>query len=102
MFIDDILNYLKTTHHLRTILEIMRKNELYAKLTKCEFWLEQVAFLGHVVSIEGVSVDPQKIEAIMKWPTPKNPLEVRSFLGLVGYYHRFFRTSQRSPPCSPT
>jgi len=68
VFIDDILIYSRTpedhTHHLRTALEVLRKNELYAKLTKCEFWLRKVAFLGHVISNEGVSVDPQKIEAV--------------------------------------
>jgi len=93
VFIDDILIYSKTledhTHHLRTVLEILRKNESHAKLMKHEFWLGQVASLGHVVSNEGVSVDPQRIEAIIKWPNPKNPMKVMSFLGLVGYYCRF-------------
>jgi len=68
---------------------MLRKNELYAKFSKCEFWLEKVAFQGHVVSSEGVSVDPQKIKAVTNWPRPKNPTEVRSFLGLAGYYRRF-------------
>jgi len=93
VFIDDILIYSRTledhTHHLRTALEVLRKNELYNKLSKCEFWLRKVAFLGHVVSNKGVSVDPQKIEAVSNWPRPKNPTEVRSFLGLAEYYHRF-------------
>ena len=93
VFIDNILIYSKTlgdhTHHLRTVLEILRKNELYAKLTKCEFLLGQVVFLEHVISNEGVSVDPQKIEAITKCPTPKNLAEGRSFLRLVRYYCRF-------------
>ena len=62
---------------------------MYAKLSKCEFWLRKVVFLGHIVSNEGVSVDPQKIEAVSNWPRPKNPTEVRSFLGLAGYYRRF-------------
>jgi len=62
---------------------------LYAKFSKCKFWLSKVAFLGHIVSNEGVSVDLQKIEAVMNWSRPKNPTEVRSFLGLAGYYHRF-------------
>jgi len=88
VFIDDKLIYTKTpedhTHHLRTSLEIRRKNKLYAKLTKCEFWLGQVKFLGHVVPNEGVSMGPQKIEATTKWPTPNNLTEVRSFLGLLG------------------
>ncbi|GAV67441.1 hypothetical protein CFOL_v3_10946, partial [Cephalotus follicularis] len=67
----------------------MRKNQLYAKLSKCEFWLEQVAFLGHVVTAEGICVDPAKVEAITKWPRPTTVTEVRSFLGLAGYYRRF-------------
>jgi len=93
VFIDDILIYSRTleehTYHLRILLEVLRKNELYAKLKKCKFCLDQVSFLGRIVSNEKVSMDPQKIEAIMKWPRPKNPMEVRSFLGLAGYYHRF-------------
>ena len=68
VFIDDILIYSRTqeeyTHHLRTVLEVLRKNELYAKFSKCEFWLNKVAFLGHIVSNKGVFVDPQKIEAV--------------------------------------
>ena len=63
---------------------MLRENELYAKLEKCEFWLGQVAFLGHVVSNEGVFADPQKIEAITKWQRPKNVMKVRSFLVLAG------------------
>jgi len=93
VFIDDILGYSKTleeqAQHLKTILEVLRKDKLYSKLKKCEFWLEKVAFLGHIVSKEGLSVDPQKVEAVTNWPTPKNATEVRSFLGLVGYYWRF-------------
>ena len=68
---------------------MLRRNELYAKFSKCEFWLAKVAFLGHVVFSEGVSVDPQKIEAVVNWPRPKNPTEIRNFLGLAGYYRRF-------------
>jgi len=95
VFIDDIPIYSKTseehTHHLRTILEVLQRNELYAKFLKCQFWLSKVAFLGHVVSNEGVSVDPQKIEVVTDWPRPKNPTEVTSFLGLVGYCRRFIQ-----------
>jgi len=64
---------------------------LYAKLKKCEFWLEEVVFLGHVVCKEGIKVDPQKIRAIVDWPRPTNVTEVRSFLGLAGYYRRFIK-----------
>jgi len=68
---------------------VLRKNELYAKLKKCEFWLGQVAFFMYVVSNKGVSVDPQKIKSITKWPRSKNSVKVRSLLRLVGYYHWF-------------
>jgi len=75
--------------HKRKVLEVLRRNELYAKLTKCEFWLGKVVFLGDVVSNEGISVDPQKIEVVPQWPRCKNVTEVRSFLGFATYYHKF-------------
>ncbi|XP_028060682.1 uncharacterized protein LOC114264273 [Camellia sinensis] len=77
--------------HLRIILQILIGKKLYAKLKKCEFWLHEVVFLGHVINKEGVSVDLQKIEAIVNWPTPTSVIEVRSFLGLAGYYGRFVK-----------
>jgi len=93
IFIDDILvyspDYNAHAEHLRTILTILRDHQLYAKFTKCEFWLERISFLGHVVSKEGISVDPAKVEAILSWQPPRNVSEIRSFLGLVGYYCRF-------------
>ena len=93
IFIDDILVYSKSKEeheeHLCTVLGILRKDKLYAKFFKCEFWLEQVAFLSHVVSAEGIKVDPAKVEAITKWPRPTTVTEVRSFLGLAGYYRHF-------------
>jgi len=93
VFIDDILIYSRTpedhTQHLWIALEVLRKNELYAKLSKCEFWLRKVAFLGHLVSSEGVSADPQKIKVVSNWPRPKNPIGVRNFLDLAGYQRRF-------------
>ena len=93
VFIDDILVYSKTEEehkeHLRVVLEVLRRQKLYAKFKKCEFWLEKVAFLGHVVSKEGISVDPAKIEAIVNWERPTTVTEIRSFLGLAGYYRRF-------------
>lgn len=95
VFIDDILIYSKDREehekHLRTALQIFREKKLYAKLSKCEFWLDSVAFLGHVIDKNGVSVDPQKIEAVVDWPRPTNVTEVRSFLGLAGYYRRFVK-----------
>ncbi|KAJ3707978.1 hypothetical protein LUZ61_011683 [Rhynchospora tenuis] len=93
VFIDDILIYSKSMEeheeHLRTVLERLRQHKLYAKLSKCEFWLEQVAFLGHIISGKGLAVDPDKIKAVMEWSPPKTVTEVRSFLGLAGYYRRF-------------
>ncbi|KAD4584874.1 hypothetical protein E3N88_22475 [Mikania micrantha] len=93
VFIDDILIYSKTKteheQHLRKILELLKEEKLYAKFSKCEFWLREVQFLGHVVNSEGIHVDPAKIEAIKNWDTPKTPTEIRSFLGLAGYYRRF-------------
>ncbi|XP_035834062.1 uncharacterized protein LOC110881072 [Helianthus annuus] len=95
VFIDNILVYSrsKTEHmrHLREVLEVLRKEKLYAKFSKCAFWLHEVQFLGHVINSEGVLVDPSKIEAVMKWVSPKTPTEVRSFLGLAGYYRRFIQ-----------
>ncbi|KAL2226202.1 UNVERIFIED_CONTAM: Transposon Tf2-12 polyprotein [Sesamum indicum] len=93
VFIDDILVYSKDRdeheQHLRIVLQILKEKELYAKLSKCEFWVNQVVFLGHVVSGDGVMPDPSKVKAIMEWRVPKNATEVRSFLGLAGYYRRF-------------
>jgi hypothetical protein len=93
VFIDDILVYSKNKHeheeHLRLILELLKKEKLYAKFSKCEFWLKEVQFLGHVISNRGIHVDPIKIEAVKSWLAPKTPTEIRSFLGLAGYYRRF-------------
>ena len=93
VFIDDILVYSGSSEehaeHLRKVLKILRERQLYAKFSKCQFWLDKVAFLGHVISAEGISVDPQKIEAIVNWKPPTNVYEVRSFLGLAGYYRKF-------------
>ena len=93
VFIDDILVYSGSpeehAEHLRTVLQILRECQLYAKFSKCHFWLDKVAFLGHVISTEGISVDPQKIEAIVNWKPLTNVSEVCSFLGLAGYYRKF-------------
>ena len=99
VFIDDILVYSKDRDehekHLRLVLQTLRENTLYAKLSKCVFWLEKVSFLGHFVSKEGVSVDPAKIEAVRSWSSPKNVIEVRSFLGLAGYYRHVVKDFSR-------
>ncbi|GJT54107.1 putative reverse transcriptase domain-containing protein [Tanacetum coccineum] len=85
------LNRNKQEHkeHLKIILELLKKEELYAKFSKCEFWIPKVQFLGHVIDSEGIHVDPAKIESIKDWTSPKSPTEIRQFLGLAGYYRRF-------------
>ena len=93
VFIDDILVYSKDAqeheHHLRIVLQILRENQLFSKLSKCDFWLKEVSFLGLIVFSKGIRVDPVKIEAVMDWKPPRNVTEVRSILGLTGYYRRF-------------
>nr|GEW17927.1 RNA-directed DNA polymerase homolog [Tanacetum cinerariifolium] len=93
VFIDDIHIYLKDEkeheEHLKAILELLKKEELYAKFSKCGFWIPKVQFLGHVIDSHGIHVDPAKIESVKAWASPKSPTEIRQFLGLAGYYRRF-------------
>ncbi|GJU67384.1 putative reverse transcriptase domain-containing protein [Tanacetum coccineum] len=93
VFIDDILIYSKSEEehevHLKTILDLLKKEKLYAKFSKCEFWLKEVQFLGHVVNRDGIHVDPSKVESVKNWKIPESSTEIRSFLGLAGYYRRF-------------
>nr|GEU31803.1 hypothetical protein [Tanacetum cinerariifolium] len=93
VFIDDILIYSKNKkehkEYLKAILELLKKEKLYAKFSKCEFWIPKVQFLSHVIDSRGIHVDPAKIESIKNWASPKKPTEIRQFLGLAGYYQRF-------------
>jgi hypothetical protein len=72
--------------HLRLVLQKLRENQLYAKLSKCEFWLKEVSFLDHIISEGGISVDPSKVKSVLSWNPPQNVSDIRSFLGLAGYY----------------
>jgi hypothetical protein len=93
IFLDDILIYSKSEeeheHDLRMVLQVLREHQLYAKLSKCSFYDKHIHYLGHIISKDGIEVDPEKIEAIREWSMPKNVIEVRSFMGLAGYYRRF-------------
>jgi hypothetical protein len=93
VFIDDILIYSRSAEeheqHLRVILNKLLAHELYAKFNKCEFWLQEVTFLGHIITTEGVKVDSEKVKATSEWKQPTNVIEVHSFLGLASYYRRF-------------
>jgi hypothetical protein len=95
ILINDFLIFSKTKEvhkkHLRLVLEKLRSIKLYAKFSKCEFWLTKVAFLGHVISTGGVSVNPTKVKDVLNWMPPMNASEIQSFLGLAGYYRRFIK-----------
>jgi hypothetical protein len=93
VFINDILVYSRSGEehegHLHLVLQKLRDHKLYAKLSKCEFWLKQAAFLGHVISKGGISIDPSKVQDVLSWKTPTSVNDIQRFLGLAGYYQRF-------------
>jgi hypothetical protein len=93
VFIDDILVFSRSEEdhkeHLRLVLQKLREHHLYAKFSKCAFWLKEVSFLGHIIIDGGIAVDPSKVRNVLNWSSPKNVPKIRSFLGLVGYYRRF-------------
>jgi hypothetical protein len=95
VFIDDILIYSRTTEehdeHLRLVLQCLQEHKLYGKLSKCSFYQSRIHYIGHVISGEGIAMDPAKVEASMEWPAPTNITEVSSFMGLEGYYRRFVK-----------
>jgi hypothetical protein len=98
VFVDDILVYSRSEEeheeHLHLALQKLRENRLYAKLSKCEFWMKQVAFLGHFILKGGISVDPSRVQDVLSWNAPMSVGNIQSFLGLAGYYRRIFKNKQ--------
>jgi hypothetical protein len=98
VFIDDILVYSRSEEehkeHLHLALQKLQEHKLYAKLSKCKYWMKQVAFLGHIISKGGISVDPSKVQDILSWNAPTSVCDIQNFLGLAGYYRRIFKDKQ--------
>jgi hypothetical protein len=98
VFIDDILVYSRSEEehegHLHLASQKLREHRLYSKLSKCEFWMKQVAFSGHIISKGGISVDPSKVQDVLSWNAPTSVSDLQSFLGLAGYYRRIFKDKQ--------
>jgi hypothetical protein len=101
IFIDDILIYSKSEEeheqHLKIVLQTLCEHKLYAKFDKCDFYQKKIQYLGHVISEEGIAVDPKKIKAIMEWHVPKNVADIRSFMGITGYYRWFIEGFSKIP-----
>ena len=93
VFVDDVLTYSRSEEeheqHVRAVLQTLREHRLFAKFSKCDFWLERVQFLGHVISGEGIQLDPAKVETVVSWQRPRNATDIHSFLGLAIYYKHF-------------
>jgi len=93
VFINDILIYSRNqeehAEHLRLVLGVLREKQIYVKLSKCEFWMDEVQFLGHVIFAQGIAMDPAKVDSVVKWGSPKSTIGIKSFVGLAGYYRRF-------------
>ncbi|WMV13580.1 hypothetical protein MTR67_006965 [Solanum verrucosum] len=106
VFIDDILIYSRSESlhidHLRIVLQMLKEQQLFAKISKCEFWIRSVAFLGHMVSSKGIDVDPKKTDAFKSWPRTLSPSDISSFLGLFGYYRQFVERFSSIASPSPT
>ena len=103
VFVDNILIYSKFEEehkdHLRVVLKVLRDHQLYAKFSKCEFWLIEVKFFGYIMSASSVSIDLEKVKAVMSWERSNSIFKIRSFLGLAGYYRRFIEDfSQLAAP----
>jgi hypothetical protein len=98
VFIDDILVYSRgeeeNEEHLRLALQKLQEHRLYVKLSMCEFWMKQVAFVGHVISKGGISMDPSEVQDVLSWNAPTSVSDIRSFLGMAGYYQRIFEDKQ--------